>query len=157
MNNFGENSVIEKNLEDITGVTCIYVPVRDVFTSVQWYRRNLGCEPTIHYSVEPGMTRAIMRFPDINGVLAEPGIRQVVPALILMRAIESAGELGFVLDDGIRHPSFCFIAPNFYEIFNRFKENGVHILTESIEGKPNGPYVSFTDPDGNVLAIWQPL
>src|SRR5690554_1374414 len=152
MNNFEENTVIEKNIEDITGVTCIYVPVRDVFTSVQWYRKNLSCEPTIHNSIEPGMTMAIMRFSDINGVFAEPGIRQVIPTLILMQVTQSAGELGFNLDDGVRHPSFCFIAPNFYEMFNRFKENGVNIVSDIIEDKPNGPYFSFSDPDGNVLA-----
>lgn len=151
-----EEKMLNESLEDITGITCIYVPVKDVFTSVQWYRKNLGCEPTNHNAVEPGMTRAIMRFPDTNGALPDPGIRQIVPALLLMQVDKSAGTLGFTLDNGVRHPSFCFITPRIYEIADQLKENGVNILTDISEVKPGGPNLWFSDPDGNIMEVWQP-
>jgi catechol 2,3-dioxygenase-like lactoylglutathione lyase family enzyme len=151
-----EENTQKEELEDITGVTCVYVPVRDVYSSVQWYQKNLGCLPTKHNPVEPGMEKAIMRFPDHHGYFADAGLRQLVPALILIAVKHSAEILGFTLDNGARHPVLCFITPRIYEIYDRFKENGVNILTDMSNIKPGGPYLSFTDPDGNLFAIWQP-
>ncbi|MDF2647934.1 MAG: Glyoxalase/bleomycin resistance protein/dioxygenase, partial [Paenibacillus sp.] len=50
----------EERLEDITGITCIYVPVNDVYESIQWYQKNVGYQPADIDRVEPGMTTAIL-------------------------------------------------------------------------------------------------
>lgn len=98
---------VTQEMEDITGMTCFFVPVTDVYASVQWYRNNLGCEPTSHNPVQPGMNRAIMRFPERDGRFAEPGLRQTVPAIILEETKQSRDRLGFSLDSGKRHPGIC--------------------------------------------------
>lgn len=57
---------LEEKLEDITGITCIYIPVKDVYESIRWYQKNLGCEPTTHNPIKPGMKHSIMEFPNHN-------------------------------------------------------------------------------------------
>ncbi|WP_239625585.1 VOC family protein [Paenibacillus sp. H1-7] len=155
-----EEIKFESKVEDITGITCIYVPVNDVYESIQWYQKNLGCQPSDHNEVTPGMKISIMNFPDQNGNLPEPGIRQVVPAIFLMGggggASQAAGSLGFTFDNGKRQALACFITPRVQEMYNRFKENGVNIVTEIPEDRPCGPNFRFTDPDGNLFELWQP-
>ncbi|MBO1511237.1 VOC family protein [Metabacillus bambusae] len=142
--------------EDITGVTCIYIPVKDVYESIKWYQKNLGCEPTNNNPVRPGIEISILRFPDHNGNFSGPGLRQTVPAIFLITAKQATGSLGFTFDSGDRHPIACFITPRIQEMYNRFKENGVNIVSEIPENRPFGPNFRFCDPDGNMLEIWQP-
>ncbi|UVI27274.1 VOC family protein [Paenibacillus spongiae] len=155
-----EEAKVEERLEDITGITCIYIPVNDVYESVKWYQKNLGFQPTDHNQVKPGMEIAILVFPDQNGMLPAAGIRQVVPAIFLMGggggATRAAGSYGFTFDSGDRQPVACFITPRIQEMYNRFKENGVNIVTEIPENRPCGPNFRFSDLEGNLLEIWQP-
>lgn len=51
-----EEIKVEERLEDITGITCIYVPVNDVYESIKWYQKNLGYQPANNDRVEPGIT-----------------------------------------------------------------------------------------------------
>ncbi len=149
-----EMNEVEKP-EDITGITCIYVPVHDVFESVKWYRKNLGYQPANEDSIGPGMKSAILNVPDRNGNLPSPGLRQVVPALFLQQSDEEGGRLRFTssLDDGQPHAMACFITPRIGELLERFRNNGVNILGERMT---SGPNVTFADPDGNVWEVWQP-
>lgn len=103
------------------------------------------------------MERSILRFPDENGTFTEAGIRNPVPALLLMEAKDAAGTLGFPLDNGERHPLFCFITPRIEEMYSRLEINGVKILKETLDNNPNGRNVRFCDPDGNVLELWEPV
>ncbi|MBS4197718.1 VOC family protein [Lederbergia citri] len=151
-----EQIKLEEKLEDITGVTCIYIPVQDVYESIKWYQKNLGCEPTNHNPVKPGMELSILRFPDLNGNFLEPGLRQTVPAIFLIKTKQAVGGLDFTLESSARLPLACFITPRIQEIYNRFKENGVNIVSDIPENKPSGPNFKFRDPDGNMLEIWQP-
>lgn len=122
----------EKLEKDITGVTCIYIPVKNVYESIKWYQKNLGYEPTNHNPVKPGMEKSILRFPDHNGNFPGPGLRQTVPAIFLVTAKGGAGSLGFTDENSDRHPIVCFITPRIQEMYNRFKEeNGVNIVSES--------------------------
>lgn len=153
----GENGEVkvEERLEDITGVTCIYVPVNDVYESVKWYQKNLGYQPSPNDRIEPGMEMAVLNLPDRNGNLPVPGLRQVVPALFLHKSGEEGGRLGFswTLDGGKPHAMACFITPWITELLERFKENRVNILGERVT---SGPNITFADPDGNVWEVWQP-
>uniref|UniRef100_UPI000475CC21 VOC family protein n=1 Tax=Paenibacillus terrigena TaxID=369333 RepID=UPI000475CC21 len=119
----------EEKLGDITGVTCIYVPVSDVYKAVHWYQKNLGCTPTDHNSVEPGMEIAILKLPNYPGKTYGPH-----EAIFLMGggggASKEAGTLGFTWDNGDRQAVACFITPRIQEMYNRFKENGVNIVGE---------------------------
>ncbi|PMC37377.1 hypothetical protein CJ195_11500 [Bacillus sp. UMB0899] len=142
--------------EDITGVTCIYIPVKDVYKSIKWYQKNFGCEPTSHNPVKPGMELSILRFPDHNGDFPGPDLRQTVPAIFLVKAKRRDGSLGFTIDCVDRHPIACFITPCIQKMYNRFKENGVNIVSGIPENKPFGSNFKFYDPDGNMLEIWQP-
>ncbi|MNO79922.1 Glyoxalase-like domain protein [compost metagenome] len=155
--NMEENKEIkqQEKHEDITGITCIYVPVNDVYESIQWYQKNLGYQPADSNRVEPGMTMAVMNMPDRNGNLPSPGLRQVVPALFLHQSDEEGGRLRFswTLDSGKPHAIACFITPRIEVLRERFKENGVNILGERMT---SGPNVTFADPDGNVWEVWQP-
>jgi predicted enzyme related to lactoylglutathione lyase len=155
-----EESKVEEKLEDITGITCIYIPVNDVYESIKWYQKNLGCQPTVHNEVKPGMEIAILRFPDQNGNFPEAGMRQTVPAIFLMGggggATQAAGSYGFTYDNGYRQALACFVTPRIQDMYNRFKQNGVNIVTEIPEGSPCGPNFSFTDLEGNMLELWQP-
>lgn len=146
--------IIEGRLEDVTGITCLYVPVKNVYESVAWYRRNLGCEPSNLHSVEPGMKQAIMRFPSHNGNILGPGIRQTVPALFLIEAGAEGGGLGFASRGGEHHAIGCFITPRIQELYNRFKENGV--TTKGDIREVGGLNLQFLDPDGNLWEVWQP-
>jgi catechol 2,3-dioxygenase-like lactoylglutathione lyase family enzyme len=150
-----EDIKVEERLEDITGITCIYVPVNDVYESIQWYQKNLGYQPADIDRVEPGMTTAILNFPDRNGNMPTPGLRQVVPALFLHKSDEEGGRLRFSssLDNGKPHAMACLITPRIGELFERFKENGVNILGERVT---SGPNITFADPDGNIWEVWQP-
>lgn len=143
----------EMKIEDITGITCIYVPVNDVFKAIQWYQINLGCEPSNHNPVKPGMKHAILRFPDHNGEFHGASLRSAVPALFL---IESHDRLGFTNSHGERIPVGCFITPRIQDMYNRFKENGVTIIGEIPVGREFGPNFQFLDLDGNLWEIWQP-
>lgn len=145
----------EERLEDITGMTCIYVPVNDVYESIQWYQKNLGYQPANNDRVEPGMVMAVLNFPDRDGNMPSPGLRQVVPALFLHKSDEEGGRLRFSwsLDSGKPHAMACFITPRIKELFERFKENGVKILGERVT---SGPNITFADPDGNIWEVWQP-
>ena len=145
----------EDGLEDITGVTCIYVPVNDVYESIKWYQKNLGYQPVDNERVEPGMEMAIMNFPDRNGNLPSPGLRQTVPALLLRQSGEEGGRLRFSwsLDNGKPHAMACFITPRIDELRQRFKDNGVEMIGERVT---SGPNITFADPDGNVWEVWQP-
>ncbi|XEC93376.1 VOC family protein [Paenibacillus tarimensis] len=153
-----EEIKVEEKLEDITGVTCIYIPVNDVYKAVHWYQKNLGCEPTDNNPVQPGMEISILRFPDHTG--KPHGAAGRVPAIFLMGggggASQAAGSLGFTFDNGVRQPVACFTTPRIKEMYNRFKENGVNIVTEIPENRPCGPNFRFCDPDGNMLELWQP-
>lgn len=144
----------EGQLEDITGITCLYVPVNNVFESVAWYLKNLGCEPAVFHPVLPGMKQAIMRFPEHDGNVWGPGIRQTVPALFLIEAGADVGRLGFTASSGERHAMGCFITPRIHELYNRFKENGVTLIGDLRER--GGLNLQFADPDGNVWEVWQP-
>jgi hypothetical protein len=33
------NQLSGKREEDITGITCIYIPVKDVYESIKWYKK----------------------------------------------------------------------------------------------------------------------
>lgn len=132
----------------IVGVTCIYVPVADVFESVIWYRENLGCEPTDHNPVRPGVSRAIMRFPEYE--------RTKAPAIFLVQARNAAGVMGFNDDDGNSSAVACLITPRMHEIYNRFKKNGVTIEGGPEDGREYGSIIKFYDPDGNKWEVWQP-
>lgn len=141
-----------EKIEDITGITCIHIPVSDVFNSIQWYRNNLGCMPTNHNPIEPGMGQSILRFPNQDGTIDDAGLRATVPALILMKVDDSAGCLGFTLESGKKQPIACFITPRLQEMHSRFIENEVSIETLKLDES----YLEFCDPDRNMLAIWQP-
>lgn len=152
-----EEIKVEERLEDITGITCMYIPVSNVYESAKWYQKNLGCQNTNpNNPVKPGMEIAILRFPDQNGNFDEAGLRSVVPALFLGTATEAAGSYGYTYGDGYRQPVACFINPRIQEMYDRFKKNGVNIVTEIPENRPCGPNFRFCDPDGNLLEIWQP-
>jgi predicted enzyme related to lactoylglutathione lyase len=116
-----ENKSVEQ-IEDITGITCIYIPVNNVYESVKWYQQN--------------------------------------PALFLMGggggATRAAGTLGFTFDKGNRQPVACFTTPRIQEMYNRFRKNGVNVVTEIPENRPCGPNFKFCDPDGNMFELWQP-
>ncbi|WP_420849548.1 VOC family protein [Paenibacillus montanisoli] len=73
-----------------------------------------------------------------------------------MTAEKSAGSLGFTFDHGDRQPLACFITPRIQEMYNRFKANGVNIVSDIPENRPCGPNFRFCDPDGNLFEIWQP-
>ena len=151
-----EENKLEEKMEDITGITCIYIPVSNVYNSVKWYEANLGCKLRKGDNMDPGMEIAILRFPDQNGNFAEAGLRSTVPALFLGTATEAAGSYGYTYGDGYRQPVACFITPRIQEMYDRFKKNGVNIVTEIPENRPCGPNFRFCDPDGNLLEIWQP-
>jgi len=141
-----EEVKVEEKLEDITGITCIYVPVSNVYEAAQWYEKNLGCKLRDGDKLEPGMTGAIMRFPDRNG--NPHGPTGSVPAMFLLKSGPEGGRLGFTGDDGKRKAVGCFITPRIQDLFNCFKENGVNI-----EGDLRitcGPNLQFYDPDGNM-------
>jgi predicted lactoylglutathione lyase len=150
-----EENKEEQMLEDITGMTCIYVPVNDVYESIKWYQKNLGYQTSNNELVEPGMVTAVLNFPDRNGNLPSPGLRQVVPALFLHKSDEEGGRLRFSwsLDSGKPHAIACLITPRIEELYNRFRANGVNILGERVTCGPN---ITFADPDGNVWEVWQP-
>jgi len=150
-----EDSRTEERLEDITGITCIYVPVNDVYESVKWYQTNLGYQPSDNDRVEPGMVTAVLNIPERNGKLPLPGLRQAVPALFLHKSDESGGRLRFSwsLDNGSPHAMACFITPRIDELYERFRENGVNIVGERVT---DGRNITFSDPDGNIWEVWQP-
>jgi predicted enzyme related to lactoylglutathione lyase len=103
------------------------------------------------------MQISILRFPDYNGNLSGPGLRQTVPAIFLVTVKGEAEISSFSVDKSNRHPIACFITPRIQEMYNRFKENGVKIVSEIPEKKPSfGFNFKFCDPDGNMLEIWQP-
>ncbi|WP_090645896.1 VOC family protein [Paenibacillus sp. UNC496MF] len=145
---------VEQKMRDITGMTCIYVPVSDVYESVKWYQNNLGCLPSNIHPVEPGMKMSILRFLDDEGSPQDAATGSI-PALFLRESGAEGGRLGFTgtWEIGERHAVGCFVTPHIQELFDRFKENGVNIIGERITCGPN---VTFTDPDGNVWEIWQP-
>ncbi|UVI33365.1 hypothetical protein [Paenibacillus spongiae] len=95
-----EEIIVEEKPEDITGITCIYVPVNDVYESIQWYQINLGCEPTNIHPVESGMKMAILRFPDQTG--KPHGPTGNVPAMFLIESRPEGGRLGFTNNEGDR-------------------------------------------------------
>ncbi|WP_178021573.1 VOC family protein [uncultured Paenibacillus sp.] len=142
-------------LEEITGMTCIYVPVNDVYESMKWYQKNLGYQPSNSNEVKPGMETAVLNLPDRNGNLPTPGLRQVVPALFLHKSDKAGGRLRFSwsLDSGKPHAIACFITPRIDALIERFKENGVNILGKRMT---SGPNITFADPDDNLWEAWQP-
>jgi len=144
----------EVKAQDIMGMTCLYVPVNNVFESVKWYQTNLGCQPSEIHPVEPGMEMAIMRFLDSNGNPQDAATGSI-PALFIVGSGEEGGRLGFswTSDSFRRQAVGCFVTPRIQELFERFKANGVNILSER---ETCGPNVTFADPDGNVWEIWQP-
>ncbi|WP_135557760.1 VOC family protein [Paenibacillus cymbidii] len=147
-------------LEDITGITCIYVPVRDVSKAIQWYETNLGCMDADKGSrAETNPTAAILRFPEQNGKYLEAGIRQTVPAMFLIQSRQWTNEYGFAKGgNGGNHPPIgCFITPRIQDMYNRFKQNGVDIISDIPDNRPCGPNFLFRDPDGNVWEIWQAI
>lgn len=135
---------VMEELEDITGMTCIYVPVSDVDKAVQFYDLNLGCKPAIKEA-----THAILRFPEQNGEFLGPRVRQTVPAIFLVHSKSSNSQI----DNSI--PIGCFITPRIQKMYNRFKENGVEIVSEIPENRPCGPNFLFRDLDGNMWEIWE--
>ena len=148
-----EESIVEKKQRDITGMTCIYVPVSNVYESVQWYQKNLGCQPSNIHPVEPGMEMCIMRFVDEDGK-QQDAASGAIPALFLMGSGEEGGRLGFTWPDGNRQAVGCFVTPHIQMLFERFKENGVKLVGEIRQ--TCGPNLQFFDPDGNMWEIWQP-
>ncbi|SFS67073.1 Catechol 2,3-dioxygenase [Paenibacillus sp. BC26] len=145
----------EAKPQDLTGMTCIYVPVSDVYESVKWYQTNLGCQPANNHQVEPGMKMSIMRFLDANGNPHDPATGSI-PALFLIESGAEGGRLGFTgtWEGGQRHAVGCFVTSRIQELFERFKENGVNIVGEIRQ--TCGPNLPFYDPDGNLWEIWQP-
>lgn len=147
----------EEKLQDIIGMTCIYVPVNDVYESVKWYQKNLGCEPSNIHEVKPGMEIAILRFLDSKGNPQDAATGSI-PALFLLGggggAEQAAGSYGFTFDNGHRQAVACFVTPRIQELFERFKKNGVNIV-DGIR-QTCGPNLQFYDPDGNMWEIWQP-
>ncbi|SDX05644.1 VOC family protein [Paenibacillus sp. CF384] len=145
----------EKKQQDITGMTCIYVPVNDVYASVHWYEKNLGCQPAKNHKVEPGMTMSILRFLDEDGKPQDAATGSI-PALFLIQSGEEGGRLGFTgtWEGNPRNAVGCFVTPRIQEMFERFKANGVRLEGEIRQ--TCGPNLQFYDPDGNMWEIWQP-
>jgi len=149
------NEESKEPLEVLTGITCIYVPVNDVYASIQWYQKNLGYQPNPNDRIEPGMETAVLNVPDRHGNLPAPDLRQVVPALFLHKSDEAGGRLRFSwsLNQGKPHAIACFISPRIEELLARFRENGVTIIEERMT---SGPNITFADPDGNLWEVWRP-
>jgi len=151
---------MEKDLggleEDITGVTCIYILVKDVYESIKWYQKNLGCAPTSHNPVSPGMQRSILRFPDHHGTIPGPGLRQTTPAIFLVTDKTREERVDHTVESKNLHPLVCFITPRIQEMYIRFIENGVEIVDEISDDRPVGDHFKFYDLDRNLLEIWQP-
>jgi catechol 2,3-dioxygenase-like lactoylglutathione lyase family enzyme len=154
MQNREENK--KEFIQNITGVTCIYVPVSNVYNAVQWYEKILGCTLRKGDKMVPDMTAAIMRFPDPDGE-PYPAKTGTVPALFLIQSRQDSGRYGFTLDNGKRHAVGCFITPHIRKMYNHFRDNGVTIVSEIPENDPLAPInFRFRDLDGNEWEIWQP-
>jgi predicted enzyme related to lactoylglutathione lyase len=80
----------------------------------------------------------------------------VVPAIFLVEAKEGSGSIGLPIDNSARQPIACFITPRIREMYDRFIENGVNIVSEIPKKRPAGRNFRFCDPDGNMLEMWQP-
>lgn len=150
-----EENKVEEKLQDIIGMTCIYVPVSDVYESIKWYQQNLGCQPSNIHEMKPGMKIAILRFLDSHGN-HQDAANGSIPALFLMESGPEGGRLGFTgtWEEPKRQAVGCFVTPRIQELFERFKENGVNIV-DGIR-QTCGPNLQFFDPDGNMWEIWRP-
>lgn len=102
------------------------------------------------------MSLSIMRFLNESGEFEESGVRQTVPALFLVSANEGEREWQQKDVNVQQYPKACFITPRIQEMYSRFLEKGVQIISKLPEERELGLNFTFSDPDGNISELWQP-
>jgi catechol 2,3-dioxygenase-like lactoylglutathione lyase family enzyme len=123
----------------IQGLSCIYLPVANVYASLQWYQQNLGLAPTHHNPVKPEMEFAIMSY-------AAKG-----PSVFLIQRGEVTTS-NFMNKGGYQMPAVCFDVSDIAALFAHMQANGVRFEKESLEERGScGTNFKCFDPDGNKL------
>jgi catechol 2,3-dioxygenase-like lactoylglutathione lyase family enzyme len=123
----------------VRDLSCIYLPVANVYESVQWYQQNLGLTPTHHNPVKPEMDFVIMSYPAKG------------PAVFLIQRGEVTTS-NFKNKGGYQMPAVCFDVSDIAALFAHMRENGVNFENESLEERGGcGTNFKCFDPDGNKL------
>lgn len=136
-----EGTLTETLIDD---VACIYVPVADVYRSIQWYAVNLGLVPSHHNAVRPGMPFVILTYPTDG------------PAIMLIQAPDTTCH-NFYDTDGYERPLLCFSVRDIDRLYRQMQANGVRLEGEQLEERGGcGTNFKFYDPDGNKFDVNQP-
>jgi hypothetical protein len=123
----------------IQDIACIYLPVADVYTSIQWYHQNLGLTPSHHNPVQPGMKFVILTYPTQG------------PTVFLIQRGEPTTS-NFLNQDGYQTPAVCFSVSDIARLFTHLKANHIRFEDESLEERGDcGTNFKCYDPDGNKL------
>src|SRR5207244_597268 len=104
----------------VQGIACIYVPVKDVYSSISWYQTNLGMQPSVHNPVVPGMEFVILTYPSKG------------PTVFLIQTPDGA-TLNFPNKNGDETPAVCFQVKGIHSLFERMQANGVRMNTELLD------------------------
>jgi catechol 2,3-dioxygenase-like lactoylglutathione lyase family enzyme len=120
----------------VTGIACLWIPVKDIRVSTRWYADTLGLkvlqEPTEH-------RHSLLQ-------LAPEG-----PGLFLKQTDE-ATPLHFE-SDGHRTAIFEFRVDDIEAFHHRMRANHIPVFDRH-DAPPCGKYLYLVDPDGNKIQIW---
>jgi catechol 2,3-dioxygenase-like lactoylglutathione lyase family enzyme len=122
----------------VQGIACIYVPVKDVYSSISWYRTNLGMQPSTHNPVTPEMEFVILTYPSKG------------PTVFLIHTPDGA-TLNFPNKEGDEIPAVCFQVKEIESLFDRMQANGVRMHSALQDRGGCGTNFKCYDPDGNLL------
>jgi len=114
------------------GSAYVYVPVSDFDKATAWYGETLGFEP----------------------VFSDPLYRELrSPSGIRIMLFERRGGVNsHMMYDAMEQAAYGFTVPDAAEIRSRLISKGVAV-GEIVEYQ--GKSFHFTDPDGNVIELWE--
>jgi catechol 2,3-dioxygenase-like lactoylglutathione lyase family enzyme len=127
----------------VTGIACLWVPVRDVEISTRWYTQVLGLELLREpLRSEDGPTNALCRLsPDGPG--------------LFLTQVDSAAPMHFD-HRGDRTAMIEFRVDDIEALHARLLKEGVPVFGR-LDEPPCGRYLHLLDPDGNKVQVYAPL
>lgn len=131
-------------------LAAVELPCKDIEDSKNFYKNVVGLRPIDEYEGESGRDGDEPR----NVHFDLGNIRLTLSSLSSTKAGEKVAH-GSSSTNGSRH--FVFVVENAIDaVFADLSKRGVKFKSRKIYEDSSGKAVWFSDPDGNVIYVWQP-
>lgn len=133
---------MEKDI--LNRVDCIFIPVKNIAESIEWYVKKLGCKFMWHDGGYAALNVTI------NNPKEGQGNIELGQAMITLVQADEVTPLCFKFDNR-KHPLINFYTKDIYYTYQTLKGNGVDVSEINEYGPLKG--MDFYDLNGHLLGI----